>query len=303
MERRVVLISLVGTIVLAVAGIAGYVLSGSVAILLDGVFTLVGVPMAIVSLFVLKVSREAPTKDFPVGLTQTRPLLEVFKAIFIVGLLLIASIDAVETAASGGRTVQGLTVVIYAAVASVGCLIVFAVISVVGALEASPLVRLERIQWLQDSVLSAAIGATFAAVTWIDLPIVRTYGRYLDQVLIVAMTVAFLPSLLRTVIQSGRELLLGAPAAKDRVEIEKALFDVLSNVGYSTAAIAIIKSGGVTVADVSVGVSEDCVSMRDATVLRNEVAAALQRFDPSIVSWVSFYSAADLKDEPLLVQR
>ena len=63
-ERRAYVVSLVGTIVFAMLGVAAALWTGSRSVLMDGLFTLIGVPIAIVSMVVVRVADEAPTSDF-----------------------------------------------------------------------------------------------------------------------------------------------------------------------------------------------------------------------------------------------
>ena len=303
MEQRVFVVSLIGTVVFAALGIVGYFLSGSGAILMDGIFTLIGVPIAIISIVVVRVSREAPTQEYPVGLVQARPMLELFKSLFLLGLLAAVAADAVQTIIGGGREIGGLFAVGYAAVASLGCLVFALIISLVGKKSESSLVKLERTQWLQDAAISAVIGVAFAIVTWVPFPWVQAAAPYLDQGLILLLAIVFIPVYVKSVVTSGRELLLGAPGKKVRATVLAAVNTVAAKFGYAEPETAIVATGGLLIVDVSLAVESDTLSMKHTSEVRasvsSSVKSAAENMKSEAVVWVSFEEPQGAEAKPL----
>lgn len=307
MEQRVFVVSLVGTIAFAALGFVGYFLSGSGAILLDAIFTLIGMPIAIISIVVVRAARRAPTPDYPIGLVQARPMLEVFKSLFLLGLLVAVVADAVQSIIAGGRVVSGLFAVAYAAVAALGCLVVALIIALVGRGSDTSLVKLERAGWLQDAGISAGIGVAFAVVTWVPFPWVQAAAPYLDQGLIILIALAFAPVYVRTLITSGRELLLGAPKERVRNAITRVVAECAGRFGYKGVESGVVSTAGTLIVDVTLTVEDDTLSMKHASEVRREISEAVKRsaaeMGSKAIAWVSFEEPASASVDQSLKAR
>ena len=221
-------------------------------------------------------------------------MLEVFKSIFLLGLLLAVVADALQTIIQGGRIISGVFAVAYAAVAAAGCLIVALIIFLVGRGSETTLVRLELTGWLQDAGISTAIGVAFAIVTWVPFQWMQTVAPYLDQGLIILITLFFVPHYVRSLIASGRELLLAAPKPGVRQAIQNVVSDAAAGFGYQDAETWVVATAGKLIVDISLVVEDDTLSMRHMTEVRSDISAAVQRSAAELgadaTSWISFES-------------
>jgi predicted Co/Zn/Cd cation transporter (cation efflux family) len=289
MEKSVFVTSIIGTTVVSALGLTFYFIAGSEAILLDGIFTLLGIPIAIVGLVVAKLSREAPTEDCPLGFGQTRPMLELFKSLFMLGLISVAAISAIETMMNGGRTIEGPMVVIYAAVAMASCFVFAGIIALFGGKSPSSLVKLERLQWVQDALLSGAIGLAFGIVTWVDHPAVGFIAPYLDQGLVIVLALVFIPHYLKTIASSGRQLLLSAPRRGTRERIRERVGAVLWAKDHRDFTIVMVSAGGTVLVDVQLQLDRNLMSHENAMNLRSEIEGALAEIEENAKVWLSFF--------------
>lgn len=293
-ERRAYVVSLVGTIVLAILGLGAALWTGSQAVLMDGLFTMVGIPLSIVSMVVVRLAEQKPTAEFPVGLIQARPLLELFKSLFMAGILVLAILDSVQTLINGGRALPGAEVFFYAVAAAAGCSLFALLVAWTTRKVRSTLTRLEVRNWIQDAVLSLAIGVVFAVGTWVRHPIVQAVSIYLDQVLVIVIGVVFLPITIRTVASSGKELLLGAPNSATRSEAVRLLSDVVASAGGAGLRdVVVIATGGRIYVTADVMVSSATLDLNWSTALRADAERAVAKRYPRASCWLWFYPVAD----------
>ena len=288
-DHRVYAVSLVGTILFAILGIAAALWTGSRSVFMDGLFTLIGVPITIVSMMVVRVADETPTSDFPVGLTQARPLLGLFKALFMTGALVLAVFESAQTAANGGRALPEVDIVVYAMIATAGCWLLAFLIATVTRKTPSSLARLEFHGWFKDGILSLSIGVVFAVGTWVDHPIVQDRVQYFDQALVIVIAVAFLPGLVRKLIRSGRELLLGAPGRATYDAVRAQIRELVARHGADLSDLVVVATGGRLFVNADVTIRFSDLNLHWATELREAADRAVRERYPGAMCWLTFY--------------
>lgn len=94
-EQRALIVSMVGTFVMGVAGVGAAVLSNSQAILLDGLFSFVGFIAAAVALRVIRQVQRNPDRVRPFGYGADESLFTTFRALSLLGVVLFAILNAI----------------------------------------------------------------------------------------------------------------------------------------------------------------------------------------------------------------
>ena len=75
--------------------------------------------LTIISIWVVTVTSEKPSEDYPYGLTQARPMLELFKAIVLLSFIIIAIFNSISSIIDGGSNLPGDIIVIYSLISVV----------------------------------------------------------------------------------------------------------------------------------------------------------------------------------------
>jgi predicted Co/Zn/Cd cation transporter (cation efflux family) len=164
-ERGALRLSATAALLLAVVGLAAAVLTGSGAILLDGLFNLT---FCVTALFTLRVARLLDRPDderYPFGYLFFEPLINTVKGLLILGVSAFALVDAVIALASGGRAVEFGPAALYAAVATLACL---AVVAALRRSAPSPLVRADVETWTVNAVVSGGVLSGFLLAVWAE---------------------------------------------------------------------------------------------------------------------------------------
>lgn len=256
-EKKVFWISFVGTIIFSLIGIIAYFITGSQAVLLDGLFTLTSVVLSGITIWVIKISNSKPNKDYPFGLVQARPMLEMFKGLIMGGFLTIALVENIQKLFTGGSEPAGKFVVIYAFITVVGsmCVVLF-MWYVSRGIKNSSLVKLEIVQWSQDTLISAVIGVVFAITAWVKTPFVAKISPYLDSILVIIIVLLFIPTVFASVKNSGKQLLLGSPDELVRNDIKSIINQSCIDFNIGLKNLYIIFAGGVLYIDIEVELKE-----------------------------------------------
>ena len=93
-ERRGLLTSVVGAVVVAANGLVFGLLTGAQAILLDGFFNLTYFATGLFTIKVANLLRRGDDEQFPVGYAFFEPLVNGIKGVLLLGVTLIALVGA-----------------------------------------------------------------------------------------------------------------------------------------------------------------------------------------------------------------
>jgi len=100
-ERKVLLVSAAGNMVIGIAGILFAIFSHSQAILLDGLFNLTYFASGLFTLKVAKMVLRGDDERFPMGYAFFEPLINGIKGVLVLGVSIMALTGAVHFCGSG----------------------------------------------------------------------------------------------------------------------------------------------------------------------------------------------------------
>ena len=132
-EKRALRLSAVGMGIMAVSGVAFAVVSHSDAILLDGVFSTIGLLLALLTFKVAEIVKRPDDEHFHYGYAHFAPQLNMIKALLMIVLCVFALGSAIDSAMKGGNEIEMGLAVIYAVIATISCIVVAIILSRVAA--------------------------------------------------------------------------------------------------------------------------------------------------------------------------
>lgn len=160
-ERSALVLSALAALVLGVAGVTVSVVTGSAAILLDGLFNLCFFATALLTLRVATLVARPDDERYPFGYIFFEPLINTAKGLLILGVSLFAAVDAGLALARGGGDVVLGPAVAYAAGATLLCAATALALGRALARHPSPLVAADVDNWKVNGVVSAGVLAGF----------------------------------------------------------------------------------------------------------------------------------------------
>lgn len=242
-EESALKVSMIGAFVLAVWGIAMAAASHSGAVLLDGMYNLISAIMTFFSIEITRLVYGKGTREFPLGYFAFESLFVFVKGAAILGVVLMALYDNVTVLLSGGREPALGLMTIYVALAVIGCVLVYAVTKKSAGKTDSEILAAETKAWLINAVVTGAIGIAFVVTMLIRNTAIGWIDRYVDQVLVILMTLLFIKDPLVLMRNGLRELLLAAPQEGfSRPFIDK-IMPLKEELGARELSLEILKTG------------------------------------------------------------
>jgi len=245
LEQKALWVSSFGALLLAALGIGFALYSGSEAILLDGVFSILGFFMSLMTIYVARLVRRPDDEAFQYGYAHFAPLMNVLKSLVMATLCGFALLSAISTLRSGGQPMAVGSAVIYAAIATMTGAGLFFFLRKKAQQTGSVLVSLDAKAAQVDMFLSAAVLASFA-LGWFMLDTsMDRYLDYLDPLVVAGLCLVALPVPLKVLWQSGREALLLAPDPAQQNAVIERIAAALEDFPVEDHRIRMLKLGNV----------------------------------------------------------
>lgn len=227
-EQSVLRISIIVTFVLAVAGIVFGLLSGSYAIVFDGIYALTDASMTIVALVVsnLIISSAANTtaagkfaKHFTMGFWHLEPMVLGLNGVLLTGAAVYALINAVGSIMSGGRHLSFDQAIIYAVLTMLIAFLMAAYATRANKTIGSNFIALDAKAWVMTGSLSAALLLAFIFGFFIQGTKLQWMSPYVDPVALALVCLIVIPMPVGTIKQAFADILLVTPAdLRDHVD-------------------------------------------------------------------------------------
>ena len=215
-EQGLLRISIVVTFLLAGVGILFGILSGSFAIVFDGVYALTDAAMTIVALLVSNLiatgGKGRLVKHFTMGFWHLEPMVLGLNGILLTGAAIYALINALGSIMEGGRPLDFDQAIIYAVVT----LVITISMAVIGTRAnrtiQSDFVALDAKAWIMSAGLTGALLVAFLTGFFIQGTAHEWLSPYIDPVALALVCLVILPIPAGTIRQALADILLVTPA-------------------------------------------------------------------------------------------
>jgi predicted Co/Zn/Cd cation transporter (cation efflux family) len=167
-ERGALGLSAGAALALGIVGTTAALLTGSGAILLDGLFNLCFFATALLALRVSTLVARPDDARYPFGYMFFEPLINTGKGLLILGVSLFALVDAVAAVIAGGRAVAFGPAILYAVAATVACTVVALILRRESRARPSPLVAADVENWTVNAIVSGGVLTGFVLATLLE---------------------------------------------------------------------------------------------------------------------------------------
>ncbi len=294
LERRVLLLSVVGAAVFAAGAITMGLLARSQFLLFDGLYSLVSVAASAMSLMASRFMAQEDGQRFPFGKLSVEPLVVGVKYVMILVIITASAVSAAISLFTGGRPVALGLAVTYSFVSTAAC---WAVAVYIRRRDSqSNLLRAEGNQWLMDTWISGAASAAFAgALVLSRIPSGQSLIPYLDPVMVLAGSLYFVRVPLAAIGQALRELLDMAPDAALQTQVQDAVNSIERSYGFreSYVRMSTVSRRLWVEVDFVVQASTKMRTVAEGDQIREELFQKLQSVD--LEKWLTVSFTADRK--------
>jgi cation diffusion facilitator family transporter len=281
-ERRALLASTIGCLVIGCVGIAFAALAHSQAILLDGAFNLTYFVTGIFTLKVARLVRQGDDERFPYGYGFFEPLINGVKGFLVLGVSLMAFFDALAVLFEGGRHIEVGVAVWYGAFAVVACSILAAITYRGAKRTGSPLVQVDAKNWIVNGAISGAVLVSFIVAWWLQRNGQDNAALYVDPLLVVTVVAVSISVPARMAWQAIMELLNRTPSQAIADEVKAIVEAQLKDLPVRRLWVRVIQPGRSRMVGVHVQLPGDhALTPAQLDRVRAKTALALrERYQP-----------------------
>ncbi|WP_252106501.1 MULTISPECIES: cation diffusion facilitator family transporter [unclassified Halomonas] len=272
-------------LLIGVVGIAATLATNSQAILLDGLFNLIYFVVALVTIKVSRLASQPDSDAYPFGYSYFESLVNLCKGLLIFGVSIFALVDAIAALLTGGREIAAGIAVLYAIFATLVCSLTAWVMHKSERHVASPLVAADKLNWVVNSIISAAVLSAFCLVVLFQYLEFERVLPYIDSILVIAVVLLCLGVPVRMAGQALGELVNKAPTEDIAAPVRAAVAQGLEGVEALEVRVRIVRPGRLLYVMVHVVLpkQDDSMSLTTQDELRDRVDEQVRRhYSPSV---------------------
>lgn len=290
-EQGTLKFSIALTVFLGVLGVASGLVTGSQAIIFDGMYSFVDVVPTVVSLLVVKLIARGTTHRFQYGFWHLEPLVAVLRDAILAVACVYAGIDALNALTSGGEQVAYGRAAAWAGILCVIGLTMTWLLSRRARAFKSPMLKIDARSWLVSAFLSLGLLIGFAMATALAGTRFEHWVPYLDAVALLSMALIMLPTPLLGLWRSMSDVLQVAPNELDQ-RVHEVMDSVVKEHGFVEFTSYIAKAGRGRFVEIHILVKpETRIDIAAADALRSEVSQRLNAGSPTF--WLTIDFTAD----------
>lgn len=292
-EQSLLKLSIAVTIGVASVGVVFGLLSGSMSIVFDGVFSAIDAAMSGLALFVSRlVSRVADNRRFQFGYWHIEPMVLAFNGGTLMLLCFYAFLNASGSFLDGGRRLDFDWAIAYAFAVGLVAFGMFFYARHRNRQIGSDFVRLDVQSWLMSAAITSALLLAFVVAWCLEGTRYAHLTPYADPLIlaVLALILVFVP--IATVRRALQEILLITPPDLD-LRVREVLDEVVARHGFKTYTSYVAKVGRAQFIEIHIAVPPqspiDSVGKADA--IRREIAEAIGGEGPH--RWLTIDFTAD----------
>ena len=207
-ENKGIKISLFGALFLAILGISFSFITGSQAVLLDGIFNCISVLTAWFALKISKMMDEPFSERLPAGYVAFEPFYILIKGLIVFGLSSTVMITSILTLLAGGNELKLGVVVIYIGIATIANIAIYLVIKNKAKTSASPMLVVEKENWFINMLVTLSIAVSFILVILFKDGALKPFTIYIDQIIVIVVVLISISVPIKAIKSGFKELLL-----------------------------------------------------------------------------------------------
>ena len=278
-ERKALIVSATGNLIIGVVGITCAIISKSQAIMLDGLFNLSYLATGLFTLKVAALVQQGDDERFPFGYAFFEPLVNGMKGVLVLGVSIMALVGAIQALFTGGRTIAAGIAIAYGIFAATACSLLAWVTHRGAKRSGSPLVIADAENWLVNGAISSAVLLAFVSILIIKNTSLKFLVPYIDPCLVLVVVLISISVPVRMAWQALMELLNRAPSQKILQEVESIISQCTAHLPAQKLYVRVIQPGRSRMVLVHVVLPIDFqidgLTMLDA--IRNETLESLKK--------------------------
>jgi cation diffusion facilitator family transporter len=275
-EQRVLRLSVALTAALGGFAVLLGLLSGSMSIVFDGLFSVVDLAMGLLGLWVARLVTREENRTFQYGYWHLEPMSLAFYGGMLIVLCVYGFANAVGSLMAGGQEVELGWALGYSLVMATVCFWMYFYEKRTNRSAKSEFVHLDAQGWLMSALATAALVVAFAFAWAIQSTPYAHLAPYVDPTVLGLLSLAMIPIPIRTVRQALSEILMITPTELD-VAVRTVMDEIVERHGFTSYTSYAAKVGRGQFIEIHIVVPHDLQIGTVATLdaIREEIGTAL----------------------------
>jgi cation diffusion facilitator family transporter len=288
-EQRVLKISIAVTFLLAVAGTVFGLLSGSLAIVFDGMFNIVDAVMSLLAFFVARLLTSNGSRRFQYGYWHIEPLVLAFNGSILILLCTYALINAIGSLVSGGHELNFDWAFGFSLVVSFLSTGMYIYLYTKNRKINSEFLRLDMQSWLISALISSSLLVAFGIAALLKGSSHDNLTPYIDPFVLAILTACLIFLPMAAVRDALRDIFHMAPLDVD-AQIRELLDELIRRRGFKTYTSYVAKIGRAQFIEIHIvaPLNYPISSIEALDEIRTEIAEAIGKDTPQRWLTISF---------------
>lgn len=287
LEKRILWLSFIAGLLMALAELAFAIYSHSHSSLMDAVYDSTELIFIALILFLTPLFHQSISEERPYGFFQIESIFLIIKGFMMLSVTVTASTDIIQSALSGGNPVDGMQVSLFQLLLGLTSVVVYIVMLRMNRHVASPTVDAELLGWRLDIWYSIGLAVSFFLSTYLDRTPLAPLSPYFDPLVAVLIVALMLPENIKMLIGAIRDVFLFSPD-EDTIETVKTLSQqVLEQFHFEPVFYGITRTGRHLWVSIYFTIHGNVLKLddlRDASAKLNEVLATeLENFSCELI--------------------
>lgn len=275
-EQRTLRLSVILSALLGAFAVLLGLLSGSTAIVFDGMFAVIDVAMGLLGLCIARLVIREENRTFQYGYWHVEPMSLAFYGGLLIVLCVYAFFDAVGTFMSGGTEVALGWAIGYSLVMAIACFAMYGYERRTNRAAKSQFIHLDAQGWLMSALATAATAVAFIFAWWLKSTPYAHLAPYVDPAILGILSLAMIGIPVRTVRTALTEILMMTPSELDD-RVQAVMDEVVARRGFNSYTSYAAKVGRGRFIEIHIVVDPDrqLGTAADLDAVRSEIAVAL----------------------------
>ena len=274
-EKRVLSVSLAGSIlVAALEAFMAYFLH-SKTILMDFVFACFDLVMMYPFIALVPYLYKPVSEKRPYGFSQVESLFVCIKYIIFLFVVLNLIIENAKVLSGGGHTVDAGVLVGFELILNLFSILIYFVLRHFSEKYASSIIKSELYMWKVDIMSTCSIMCAFAAQLFLQKTAGAFVIPYIDSTAAILIALFLFKEPVVQIINNLKELILFAPKEEVMEQIRQAVEENIRQSDYVLAFLDVIQTGRKTWVEIYVRSRNDLISVKEFKQIQRNVSRQL----------------------------
>lgn len=270
-EKRILMISFVAGLIMAIWELIFAVYSHSQSALMDGVYDSAELIFIALILFLTPLFHRPISEKRPYGFFQVESIFLIIKGFMLLSVTVSVSLNVIQTAISGGNEVDSMSVSVFQLVLGTISVVIYFIMQGLNENLSSPTVDAELLGWRLDIFYSMGMALAFFASGWLAESPLAFLSPYFDQIVAVFIVVSMLPENIKMLIGAIRDVFLFPPDEETVQSIKEICEDVFRQFGFESLFYDVTRTGRHLWVSVYFTLSEPVLDMEKLRLATGEV--------------------------------